>query len=383
MPRLRLSVLITMLGCSTEPRPIGPGTTILAVTVATVGHSQDANGYRVQVDGGAAGQIAVQDTLFVGPVDPGEHVVELADVAPNCETRPGAPQIVQVEPGTTTFTSFAVGCDSVLKDVILFTRSVPTSPGQPSSSEIFHVRPDGSGLGQVASGSRATSSPDGRQIVFHRYGPPVSSIFRMNVDGTHLVDLTPTTTEDQCAVWSPDGRYIAFSSKRSGEWQLYVMNSDGGEQRRLTFSDQQEACGVSWSPDGSRLVFDRSLPDYSGSEIFVINADGTGEVNLSRSPLHGDHAPVWAPTGDRILFNSTRSFANELWVMQADGGSPQNLTNAKDYHHSQAAWSPDGQEIVFSRSGEYLTLFRMRSDGTGIVPVTSGNIHDSPSQWLP
>jgi WD40-like Beta Propeller Repeat len=382
--QLSLLAMVPFLACSTEPRPNAQGTSILAITVATVGHSRDANGYQARLDGVAAGQLAVQDTLFVGPLDPGEHAVELADVATNCEAIPGAPQIVQLEPGSTVYTSFAVGCDSVLAGVILFTRLTPASPAQPGGSGIFHIRPDGSGLGRVASGSRATSSPDGRQIVFQRDGLP-GGIWRINVDGTHPVDLTPTTSADQCPAWSPDGSLIAFSSNRSGEWELYVMKPDGRDQRRLTFSDGHEQCGASWSPDGLRLVFGRSLPDHSSSEIFVINADGTGELKLSKDANDGDSFPVWSPDGGRILFNSTRSSTNQLWMMQANGELPQNLTNADEFHHGLAAWSPQGTEIVFERvTGIDLPdLFKMRADGTGIVALTEGSSWDSPSQWLP
>jgi Tol biopolymer transport system component len=276
--------------------------------------------------------------------------------------------------------SFAVACDSVLKGVILFTR-ITTAPGG-GKSEVFQIRPDGSGMQLVTEGSEATASPDGRHLVFTRSNP-VNSIFRMNVDGTEPVDLTPSTPYDQCPVWSPDGNWIAFSSMRSGEWQLYLMRPDGRDQHRLTTSGRQEACGVSWSPDASRLTFGRATADFSGSDLVVINADGTGEQVLSPDPQDG--SPAWSPDGTQIVFNSVRSGTNQIWLIQANGQFPQQLTSGAEFFHGRPLWSPDGTEVVFDRSdANPATVYRMRADGTNITAVTSGPTGwDQPSQWLP
>ena len=194
---VRLLALLPFLACSADGGPTATKTWSLAVSVATVGHSQDSDGYQVRLNGEAAGHVTVEDTLFLFQLDPGEYTIELADVAGNCHTSPGVPQTVGLAPGGNATASFSIGCDSVLRGVILFTRITPAPPGRHGTSEIFQVRPDGSGLARVTEGSHASASPDGRQIVFTRTSP-VFSIFRMNVDGTQLVDLTPATFEDQC-----------------------------------------------------------------------------------------------------------------------------------------------------------------------------------------
>jgi hypothetical protein len=195
-------VLVPLLSLACSPEaPLGTETSSLTVSVATVGHSQDSDGYQLRINGETAGHVTVEDTLLLSQLDPGEYTLELADVAGNCHTTPGAPQTVSLAPAGNATASFFVGCDSVLKGVILFTRVTPGPPDGFGTSEIFQVRPDGSGLARVTDGSHASASPDGHQIVFTGAGP-LFGIVRMNVDGTQLVGLTPATLDDQCPVWS-------------------------------------------------------------------------------------------------------------------------------------------------------------------------------------
>jgi TolB protein len=162
---------------------------------------------------------------------------------------------------------------------------------------------------------------------------------------------------------------------------LTINAPSGRGRRRLTFSDLEEVCGASWSPDGSRFVFSRLTPGHLSSEIFVINADGTGEQKLSGE---GDGSPAWSPDGRLIVFNSVRSGTSQLWLMGPDGLSPQILTGGVEYSHGAAVWSPNGEEIVFERGDANLPiLVRMRTDGGGLVLLTAAGSWDIPSDWLP
>jgi Tol biopolymer transport system component len=39
-----------------------------------------------------------------------------------------------------------------------------------------------------------------------------------------------------------------------------------------------------WSPDGSKIMFDGILGDSCLNELFVMNADGTGRVRITNGP---------------------------------------------------------------------------------------------------
>jgi TolB protein len=63
----------------------------------------------------------------------------------------------------------------------------------------------------------------------------------------------------------------------------------------------------SWSPDGSRLVFQSAR--YGQSELYVIGVDGSGERRLTHN-LADDTHPAWSPDGSTIVFDS---FRDGIW----------------------------------------------------------------------
>jgi pSer/pThr/pTyr-binding forkhead associated (FHA) protein len=76
-------------------------------------------------------------------------------------------------------------------------------------------------------------SPDGQSVAFMSFRGGNWDVYRVNVDGTGLTQLTTDTDEDGLPVWSPDGQTIAFVSNRDGQWSMWAMNVDGTNQRPL------------------------------------------------------------------------------------------------------------------------------------------------------
>src|SRR5262249_2482610 len=72
--------------------------------------------------------------------------------------------------------------------------------------------------------------------------------------------------------------------------------------RRSTY-DSGRHLGVSWSPDGSRLVFQTNRD--GNWEIVVTGIDGD-LARLTDSPAD-DLNPTWSPDGARIAFSSNRA----------------------------------------------------------------------------
>jgi Tol biopolymer transport system component len=103
--------------------------------------------------------------------------------------------------------------------------------------------------------------------------------------------LTANAAPDVAPVWSPDGTKIAFASSRDGSYDVYVMNADGSNVTRLTTNAAEDGFyavsvnevyyGLSWSPDGTQLVF---ISRRDGSlEVYRMNADGTAQTRLTNT----------------------------------------------------------------------------------------------------
>ncbi len=159
---------------------------------------------------------------------------------------------------------------------------------------------------------------------------------------------------------------------------LYVMNDNGRGIRRLTDNQFWES-RPRWSPDGTKIAFNRNLDkkDYQKWQMFVMNADGTNQQQLTDSNEGSKNgSPAWSPDGQHLAFSSNRSGRAEIHVMDLQSQKVTQLTGIEKETGSYTPdWSPDGKEIVYGRSvrrGRGLSdknIWVMAADGTNQKPL--------------
>jgi dipeptidyl aminopeptidase/acylaminoacyl peptidase len=107
---------------------------------------------------------------------------------------------------------------------------------------------------------------------------------------------------------SPDGKWVAFVSDADGWDHLYVAAADGTPAGQVTHG-RFEVTRFSWSPDSSRIAFDRSDPDRPGSRHLVVATRGSTWANAALETLtagRGTNTNArWSPDGRRLLFEHT------------------------------------------------------------------------------
>ncbi len=209
--------------------------------------------------------------------------------------------------------------------------------------------------------------------------------------------------------WSPDGERLVCEGygmddpSRNGIYS--VRASDGGDLTRITSNPAGGDIPGTYSPDGTRLVFERFEDDVpTGMFIVDISEDGTAGGEPRQFTPAGmvlddtGHAGRWSPDGEEILFvaRDSEDHHKAIWVVDvgADDGAPHQLPiapgcggplgEADAYGCYAPDWSPDGDRIVFTRSepdGSNESIWIVGADGSGLVQLTDGT--DDIPVWGP
>lgn len=191
-------------------------------------------------------------------------------------------------------------------------------------------------------------SPDGQRLVFSRQSPftGLGPLFLIGSDGTGATRLTTSGSVNEDPSWSPEGTLIAFISDRSGNRDIWTVRPDGTGLRQVTTTPDIQEAHVDWSPDGTRVGYDAcrsatfpcpgTTPDY---EILTADPDGTNRTVITDVPGI-DNNPAWSPDGTKIAFRSDRTGFTQIWVMDADGANPTQVTTGTFEGGVDPAWQP-------------------------------------------
>jgi TolB protein len=275
----------------------------------------DAQVYVVNPDGS-------HERLVQGPTDTGEGPRWFSDGAHIATggSQVGLSRIINPDDGTfrdvgTQEPGLFNPCGSPSPDGTLLLCETFSDDG--SQNGIHLVRSsDGGGLQQLTSNPGGDDvpgswSPDGRRIVFQRFGPDsYEGVFVINVNGTGLRQILPPTLQVNCCTfaWSPQGNEIAFSRHvtREVHSSISIVHSDGSGLRDLSVQPAS-ACGgansdpsadgclqPAWSPDGTKIAFAKGQNLDLDGNIYTVNVDGSGlgqvtHAGASMSPDWGTH----------------------------------------------------------------------------------------------
>jgi Tol biopolymer transport system component len=226
------------------------------------------------------------------------------------------------------------------------------------------------------------------QILFVSGGFRAEDVYRIDADGSNLVNLTRSPDRYQSLDITPDGRTVIFH--REIDCHIWTMTPDGSDQKSLGAS-----CGrvPRLSPNARLVAYE------NGNAIHVMNIDGTGSREVSEDlppvqPSSCGQTPNWHvwPFGwvsmNRVAFRRhICGVGTTFYSVNADGSGLVEI----DFNPQTAHLSPDAAQLAFDRSDEVPaapSVTIMNVDGSNRRVVAAGGaLPDrflySRSPWSP
>ncbi len=296
----------------------------------------------VDVDGGGAVEVAAFDgsaggqKWIVGELQWSPDGRQLA--VPAWLYEQGAP-----------YHTFLVNADGSGEPVELF-EGFPLGWSPDGESLAFSARSDeGATLNMLDMATRAatviergwsfsyfTWSPDGQRMAYGMYAADTApgELVLIDRDGQNRRVIAEDSSRPE---WSPDGKYLAFIEEPTGQVAVAEV-ATSADPVRLAPGEV-----FRWSPRGDAILI------RYASSLRLVSLATHQAIDLVRDVLPGP-GMSFSPDGERLVFvgsGQEEGATNALFVVNSDGTGLQNLARPSRVIGVRLEWSPDGRYIAF------------------------------------
>ncbi len=223
----------------------------------------------------------------------------------------------------------------------------------------------------------AQLSPDGSQVVFESLGRLYTKSAGGR-DGPRPLTGATSGAIESFPAFSRDGSQIAYMEWTDEELgRIIVTDSNGGNPRVVTDQPGHYA-GLTFSPDGSHIAYEKRSGGYltsgdfsENTGIYMVATAGGEPMRVSRSGSN----PQFGADANRIFMTAREG--DGLALVSADLNGERQRTHVKGDLANDFRVAPDGQTVAFRQNYEVFAMPLLPggqavsvSESGGALPVT-------------
>jgi TolB protein len=148
-------------------------------------------------------------------------------------------------------------------------------------------------------------SPNKKYYVFVSTRSRKSEIYRMNADGSSVINISKSKAENGSPKWSPNGKHIIYVEENTKGGSDIILIDTSGKNRKILVSSSKELKNVAFSKDGKMIAYTIVVGRYA--DLMIANSKGKNAEKLktiskwSRVSFSSDNTSIaFVTKNDRI-----------------------------------------------------------------------------------
>jgi eukaryotic-like serine/threonine-protein kinase len=194
-------------------------------------------------------------------------------------------------------------------------------------------------------------SPDGKSILYDQDAGRYDLVSVSIEDGAAKTLIT-TGHDELMAAWCPSQAKLAWVTNRSGSFEIWIRSPDGSDRPAVTAADFPARTTTffmdpSLSRDGNRLIFAR-IDNLEVSRLWISSLSGGAPVRLTNagSDLSGEFGGSWSPDGSRFVYQELQAGKLSLMMVKTSGNVAP-IVLRQNVFQALSDWSPLGDWITY------------------------------------
>ena len=226
------------------------------------------------------------------------------------------------------------------------------APGPAAKSELRWVGRSGEQLGRIADAQlydNVRLSPDGSRVAYQLFNTADGTgsvwVYDVNRAVSSRVTFDNNVTDDR-PVWSPDGKYLVYHRFGDTSMRKVLSSGLGGEELVL-----KDAYPDDWSSDGRYIVYDDT---GTPAQLGILDV-AANQSKILLNVKSANHDARFSPDSKFLAYTSDESGQSEIYVVPFP--TPTQKWQVSAGGGTRASWRRDGKELYYlSPDGKLMSV---------------------------